>query len=87
MLAQATPLCLSTLTLHDLTKSLCRQEPLEEVVCEVEDQYTGPLIEAMSSRKVRLALILLRCSCTSQSHLPAWCGAGACHIHCHAGAP
>ena len=31
-----------------------RQEPMEEVVCEVEDQYTGPLIEAMSARKVGL---------------------------------
>ena len=33
-----------------------RQEPMEEVVCEVEDQYTGPLIEAMSARKVCLVM-------------------------------
>ena len=35
-------------------------EPLEEVVCEVEDEYSGAIIEALSLRKgeVRLRLLL-----------------------------
>ena len=28
-----------------------RMEPLEEVVCEVEDEFTGPVIDALSLRR------------------------------------
>ena len=28
-----------------------RMEPLEEVVCEIEDEYSGPVIDALSLRR------------------------------------
>ena len=54
-----------------------RQEPVEEVVCEVEDQYTGPLIEAMSARKVHVHRTITLCGCTADhgAGVQVWQGA------------
>ena len=38
-----------------------RREPLEEVVCEIEDEFSGPVIDALSLRRGEVfpALLLL----------------------------
>lgn len=34
-----------------------RKEPLEEVVCEIEDEFTGPVIDALSLRRGEVHLL------------------------------
>ena len=49
-----------------------RMEPLEEVVCELEDEFSGPVIDALSLRRgeVRLSPNMLPpCTCVSASCL------------------
>lgn len=47
-------------------------EPLEEVVCELEDEYSGPVIDALSLRRGEVILppnMLSPCTCVSASCL------------------
>lgn len=34
-----------------------RMEPLEEVVCEIEDEFSGPVIDALSLRRGEVRLL------------------------------
>ena len=35
-----------------------RMEPLEEVVCEIEDEFSGPVIDALSLRRAEVSPFL-----------------------------
>ena len=36
-----------------------RMEPLEEVVCEIEDEFSGPIIDALSLRRGEVCITFL----------------------------
>lgn len=38
-----------------------RMEPLEEVVCELEDEFSGPVIDALSLRRGEVLLFAIGC--------------------------
>ena len=38
-----------------------RMEPLEEVVCEIEDEFSGPVIDALSLRRGEVNSTLFLC--------------------------
>ena len=54
-----------------------RMEPLEEVVCEIEDEFSGPVIDALSLRRGEVGLchpsmqaVYLQTACMLRPSLP-----------------
>ena len=54
---------------------LCRMvdgqklEPLEEVVCEVEDEFAGPVIDALSLRRAEVCFAFANVQAPDHGHL------------------
>ena len=46
-----------------------RMEPLEEVVCELEDEFSGPVIDALSLRRGEVLLLPLTVAMICPMHI------------------